>query len=101
MFRGNGDASVAREFAACTVIECFEGESVLDSRVGQPFGVIEDSGIIEADLILKVGDMICWRGILRGGRAVMQDALDWTSVATDVGKLAEAVFRDVVLGYGE
>ena len=101
MFRGNGDASVAREFAASTVIECFEGESVLDSRVGQPFSVIEGGRVIEADLVVEVGDMICWGGILGGRRAVMQDALDWTSIATDVGKLAETVLWDVILGDGE
>jgi len=101
MFRGNGDASVAREFAASTVIECFEGESVLDSRVGQPFSIIKGGRVVEANLVVEVGNMICWRGILGGCRAVMQDALDWTSIATDVGKLAEAVFWDVVLGDGE
>lgn len=101
MFRGNGDASVAREFAASTVIECFEGESVLDSRVGQPFSIIKGGRVIEANLVVEVGNMISWRGILGGCRAVMQDALDWTSIATDVGKLAEAVFWDVVLGDGE
>lgn len=101
MFRGNGDASVAREFAASTVIECFEGESVLDSRVWQPFSIIKCGRVIEANLVVEVGNMICWRGILGGCRAVMQDALDWTSIATDVGKLAETVLWDVILGDGE
>ena len=62
--RWDGDASVASQFAAGAMVESFEGEGVLDSRVWEPHCIVERGRVLEAYLVVEVGDMISWRGIL-------------------------------------
>jgi hypothetical protein len=70
MARWDGDASVASQFAAGAMVECLEGEGVLDSRVWEPLCIVERGRVVEAYLVVEVGDMGGRGGILGSGRTV-------------------------------
>jgi hypothetical protein len=46
------------EFSANTMVEGFEGKRMMNGGVRQPVTIIERVRVLEANLVIEVGDMI-------------------------------------------
>ena len=101
MFHWDGNALVAGKFSGGAAVECLEGEGMVQRAVGQPCSVSKGSGVVEADFILKVLDMIGRQSSGGVDSSEAKDTVDGASVAINIGELAKAILRDVILCDGK
>ena len=93
---GDRDALVTGDRAAHAVIEGFECEGVVNRGIWEPRGD-RSFGVLKPYFIFKVADMIGRISDNAGKWAVIEDAVDRSSVAIDVSKLSKTILRNIIL----
>jgi hypothetical protein len=97
----DSNASMSGKFSTSTMVESFERKRVMDRGVRQPSIIVKRVGVLEANLVIEVGNMIGGLMVRDKSWTILQDGLNGPSVAIDVSKLTEAIFGDIIFGDGK